>query len=108
MNSAHLVRLGTDLEQGATHEEADRRGGEVVSFDRNVPHADLFDEAREDHFIRRDGKVFAGTHLILEVVNGEGLDDQERIETALRDCVDACGATLLHIHTHKFTPQGVS
>ena len=25
-----------------------------------------------------------------------------------RDCVTACGATLLHIHTHKFSPQGVS
>ena len=24
------------------------------------------------------------------------------------ECVDVCGATLLHIHTHKFSPQGVS
>ena len=42
------------------------------------------------------------------MVDGEGLDDQARIEQAFRDCVDTCGATLLHIHTHKFSPQGVS
>lgn len=115
MNSAHLIRLGTDLEYGATQEDAEIRNGEAVTVypfpaanARERAPEEIFDEDREDHFIRRDGKVFAGTHLILEVVRGEGLDDQARIEDALRDCVDACGATLLHIHTHKFTPQGVS
>jgi S-adenosylmethionine decarboxylase len=29
---------------------------------------------REDHFIRKDGKVFAGTHLIIQEMNGTGLD----------------------------------
>ena len=72
-------------------------------FDR-----DLFAEDRHDHFIRRDGKVFAGTHLIIEVIGGTGLDDEARIQTAFRDIVTECGATLLHIHTHKFSPQGVS
>ncbi|MGG7567634.1 adenosylmethionine decarboxylase [Rhodovulum sp. DZ06] len=72
-------------------------------FDR-----DIFDESRDDHFIRRDGKVFAGTHLIIEVIKGTGLDDEARIQKAFRDCVELCGATLLHIHTHKFSPQGVS
>lgn len=72
-------------------------------FDR-----DVFDETRDDHFIRRDGKVFAGTHLIIEVIDGTGLDEEGRIQKAFRDCVDQCGATLLHIHTHKFSPQGVS
>ena len=72
-------------------------------FDR-----DVFAEDRDDHFIRRDGKVFAGTHLIIEVIEGVGLDDEVRIQKAFRDCVETCGATLLHIHTHKFSPQGVS
>lgn len=116
MDSASLFRLGTDLEYGATHEETDLCGSEaVISYKLPVETGitlaadnDLFDAEREDHFMRRDGKVFAGTHLILEVVEGEGLDDRERIEAALRECVTACGATLLHIHTHKFTPQGVS
>jgi S-adenosylmethionine decarboxylase len=72
-------------------------------FDR-----DIFAEDRDDHFIRKNGKVYAGTHLIIEVINGTGLDDEARIQQAFRDCVDECGATLLHIHTHKFSPQGVS
>src|SRR6056297_180800 len=80
----------------------------TLSLTHSARPASVMDEAREDHFIRRDGRVFAGTHLIIEVVDGEGLDDQARIETAFRDCVDECGATLLHIHTHKFSPQGVS
>ena len=66
------------------------------------------DKARDDYFIQRGGKIFAGTHLIIEVVNGNGLDDEGLIEAAFRRCVDECGATLLHIHTHKFSPQGVS
>ncbi len=98
MQNANLLRLGMDLETGAPH--GPESGGAVVHG--------LFAPEREDHFIRKDGKVFAGTHLIIEVVGGSGLDDEERIERAFRDCVDTCGATLLHIHTHKFTPQGVS
>lgn len=105
MSQAHLFQLGMDLETGTTHAEdtTGNRGHLTVVADR-----DIFDESRDDHFIRRDGKVFAGTHLIIEVVDGEGLDDQHRIEQAFRDCVEVCGATLLHIHTHKFSPQGVS
>lgn len=69
---------------------------------------DLFNDKRLDHFIQRHGKVFAGTHLIIEVIDGKGLDDESRIAQAFRDCVTTCGATLLHLYTHKFTPQGVS
>ncbi|MGF1658231.1 MAG: adenosylmethionine decarboxylase [Rubrimonas sp.] len=117
MNGAHLFRLGMDLETGATHEGEHTTEGRandhrhtatlsVVSNDAQP--RDVFDEDREDHFIRRDGKTYAGTHLIIEVVRGTGLDDEARIQKAFRDCVDGCGATLLHIHTHKFSPQGVS
>ena len=39
----------------------------------------------------------------------ERLDDRAFIESVLRDCVDASGATLLHIHLHHFTENnGVS
>ena len=102
MDDGSLFRLGIDLETGATHEEARESGHEAVIT------RDVFDETRDDHFIRRDGKVFAGTHLIIEVVDADGLDDEDRIQNAFRACVDQCGATLLHIHTHKFSPQGVS
>jgi len=105
MNQAHLFQLGMDLGTGTTQEEDTgyNRGHLTVVSDR-----DVLDESRDDHFIRRDGKVFAGTHLIIEVIKGEGLDDEARIQRAFRECVKTCGATLLHIHTHKFSPQGVS
>ncbi|MHC0052817.1 adenosylmethionine decarboxylase [Actibacterium sp. D379-3] len=101
MDRADLFQLGIGLETGA-HAEDTR------SLAAANDASDIFDPDRDDHFIRRDGKVFAGTHLIIEVVNGHGLDDEARIQRAFRDCVDECGATLLHIHTHKFSPQGVS
>jgi len=106
MKDANLFQLGYGLETGAQEEDTAR--SIVAANDYNPYARDVFDEDRDDHFIRRDGSVFAGTHLIIEVVNGHGLDDESRIQQAFRDCVDECGATLLHIHTHKFSPQGVS
>ncbi|NKX46239.1 adenosylmethionine decarboxylase [Roseicyclus persicicus] len=50
----------------------------------------------------------AGVQLVIELRGGEGLDDAARIEQAFRDCVAACGARLLHLHTHRFSPQGVT
>ena len=101
MKDANLFQLGIGLETGA-HEEDTARGVTAANIDSVV------DSDREDHFIRKDGKVFAGTHLIIEVMKGTGLDCEARIQKAFRDCVAVCGATLLHIHTHKFSPQGVS
>ncbi|MEO0819228.1 MAG: adenosylmethionine decarboxylase [Pseudomonadota bacterium] len=103
MAGASLFQLGMDLDAGTTHAEEKRESRRLTVVPETV-----LDENRDDHFIRRDGRVFAGTHLIIEVVDGEGLDEEARIQRALRDCVSACGATLLHIHTHKFSPQGVS
>lgn len=59
-------------------------------------------DACPDHFITRDGVTFAGTHLIVDFWNAEGLDDRDRIEQAMIDAVKAAGATLLHIHLHTF------
>ena len=64
---------------------------------------------QKDHFIERDGVQFAGTHLLLDLWGAKHLDSIERIEQAMRECVEECGATLLHIHLHHFTPSsGVS
>lgn len=60
----------------------------------------------DDHFVERDGVVFAGTHLILDFWHAKHLDDLQRMEGALRECVKRCQATLLHIHLHHFTPNG--
>ena len=104
MKDMDLFQLGLGLATGAQEEDTARG---VTPANVNAA-AKVFDDSRDDHFIRRDGDVFAGTHLIIEVVNGDGLDDETRIRAAFRDCVTECGATLLHMHTHKFSPQGVS
>lgn len=67
------------------------------------PGADL---DRKDHFVTRDGREFAGTHLIVDFWGASGLDDLQRMDHALRQAVDAGGATLLHIHLHHFTVNG--
>jgi S-adenosylmethionine decarboxylase len=74
---------------------------------RTVPvPAPLGDEDRKDHFITRNGLTFAGSHLIIDLWEAEGLDDRDLIEQALIDAVNAAGATLLHIHLHTFTEGG--
>ena len=108
MTRANLFQLGTGLETGAHAEDSRGLLAADIVFEDPVAPRDVLDCDRDDHFIRRDGVIFAGTHLIIEVENGHGLDEEDRIEQAFRDCVDECGATLLHIHTHKFSPQGVS
>lgn len=63
----------------------------------------------QDHFIKRDGQYFAGTHIIIDLWGARNLDDLAHVEKALRDTVDAVKATLLHIHLHHFTPNhGIS
>lgn len=62
--------------------------------------------AAADHFVERDGVQFAGTHLILDFWGAKNLDNLQLMESALKACVRHCGATLLHIHLHHFTPNG--
>ncbi|HTT84165.1 MAG TPA: adenosylmethionine decarboxylase [Rhizomicrobium sp.] len=64
------------------------------------------DEDRKDHFITKNGLTYAGSHLIIDLWDAESLDDQDRIEQALVEAVEAAGATLLHIHLHRFTEGG--
>ena len=61
---------------------------------------------QKDHFITRNGLTYAGSHLIIDLWEAEGLSDRDRIETALIDAVKAAGATLLHIHLHTFSEGG--
>lgn len=64
------------------------------------------DSAIDDHFIEKEGVRCAGLHLIIDLFEAEKLDDIDHIERALVDCVEAAGATLLHIHLHPFEPNG--
>ncbi len=59
-----------------------------------------------DHFITRDGKQFAGSHIIIDLHGAQNLTNRELMEQAFLKCVEECGATLLHIHLHTFLPSG--
>jgi S-adenosylmethionine decarboxylase len=64
------------------------------------------DDAAKDYWITRDGVTYAGRHLTIDLWEATGLDDEARIQQAFHDAIKAAGATLLHIHTHVFTPNG--
>ncbi len=63
-------------------------------------------EERTDYFVERDGMVFAGSHLLVDLWGASNLDDPEVIDRALREAAIASGATILHGHFHHFTPNG--
>lgn len=66
-------------------------------------------DSAKDYFIPRHGAIYAGTHLIVDFWGARHLDDLDHVESAMRRAVDIAGATLLHIHLHRFTPNfGVS
>ena len=68
--------------------------------------AEAHGDVVNDYFFQRVGDRFAGLHLIVDLWGAVRLDDEAFIEATLRDCVDAAGATLLHIHLHRFTENG--
>lgn len=57
-----------------------------------------------DSLMVRDGEIFAGMHVIIDLYEAEYLDDIKLVEAVMRECITRCGANLLHIHLHHFTP----
>ncbi len=55
---------------------------------------------------KQSGVTYAGTHLLLEFWGAKHLDNLEIVEDAFRRAVEACGATLLSIKLHHFSPYG--
>lgn len=51
-----------------------------------------------------------GRHLILELwgCDFDRINSIETIEHAIKETIDACGATLLDLRVYPFTPQGVT
>ena len=79
MDNANLFQLGIGLATGTQAEVSDavHRGVAANDSVQNEEKLKLVSNlSREDHFVQRDGKVFAGTHLIIEVLNGAGFDDE--------------------------------
>ncbi|MFT6113173.1 MAG: S-adenosylmethionine decarboxylase [Glaciecola sp.] len=58
-----------------------------------------------DSLMIREGKSFAGMHIIVDLYGADYLDNIERVEAVMRECIEKCGAHLLHIHLHHFTPN---
>ena len=94
------------LELVAATKEA--RAPRVRTSARTVPSVVVppVNDDQKDHFITRNGVTYAGSHLIIDLWEAEGLGDRDRIEQALIDAVKEAGATLLHIHLHTFTDGG--
>ncbi len=88
-------RSGSDLDGNPSIARAE---------DGNVPGRCPADA--NDYFCERDGVRYAGVHLLVDLIQAERLDDITHIERALKACVAACRATLLHLHLHHFTPEG--
>ena len=58
----------------------------------------------------RSKGVSVGRHLILDAwkVSTELLNDPQFVRQAVRRAVDACGATLINLCVHQFSPYGVT
>lgn len=62
-------------------------------------------EMAPDALMQRNGRTFAGMHVVVDLYGAERLDDIAHIEAVMKRCITACGASLLHIHLHHFTPN---
>lgn len=100
MRKSALFHLATDLDTSGTARTEDFNIADAAK----VPVAPA--DRRHDHFVTRHGVKCAGAHLIIDLYGAQRLDDIDHIETTLRRCVQAAGATLLHIHLHHFEPNG--
>ena len=113
MDTIAFAELGivseTPSRTNTEHTTEDRDTGNVVQLASATPTEDQSgDDQPLDHFITEDGMTFAGRHLIVDLWGAEKLDDIAHIEETLKEAVEVAGATLLHIHLHRFSPTGVS
>lgn len=61
-----------------------------------------------EYRIDESGFEYAGMHLTLDFWGAESLDDEEIVRAAMRNAVAACGAHLLELRMHRFSPQGLT
>lgn len=58
-------------------------------------------------FCGQEGDLkFAGVHLLVELWTSQHLADAARIREIITDAIRACGATILSIDLHVFSPNG--
>ena len=62
-----------------------------------------------DHFIIEKKKMYAGQHLLLDFWGVEFNNSLITLKKVLKNAIKVSGATLLHIHLHRFgKQQGIS
>jgi len=110
MSHDALFQLGMDLDAPKTAQKEDlvriRPARDVPRPAAKKTAAPGPTDAAPDFFIEKDGIRCAGSHFIIDIYGGKRLDDLEHIERTLVECVNAAGATLLHVHLHPFEPNG--
>ena len=97
MSRDAVFQAGMDLDHGSTTQTEEAQS---MCTDPKLG------EEHKDFFCERDGVRYAGTHLLIDLIGAARLDDLGHIENTLRRCVVAAGATLLHIHLHRFESSG--
>jgi S-adenosylmethionine decarboxylase len=61
----------------------------------------------QEEFYGRDGEVkYAGLHLLAELWHARYLRDSAKIRSILIKAIESCGATMLGIDLHTFSPNG--
>lgn len=101
-----MDQLTTCRSDVPVEEQIDEQGPAALVLGSGA--ADQNDE-RLDFFIHRDGQTYAGTHLIIDLIDAQRLDDPEHIESSLIRAAEDAGATVLSSDFHIFTPNnGVS
>jgi S-adenosylmethionine decarboxylase len=88
-----LFQLGMDLTRSSTAQKEDH------ALAAHVAH-----EATNAQVARDLTRT--GTHLIIDLLGAQRLDDLQHIEETLKRCVAEAGAKLLQIHLHRFLPNG--
>jgi len=58
--------------------------------------------------VLKDGVVFAGTHLLVDIWGATNLNSVKEIEDTLIKAAKESGATVLYSYLHPFKPYGVS
>jgi S-adenosylmethionine decarboxylase len=55
-------------------------------------------------------RTHVGKHLVLDAwrISSDLLDDPEFLRTSLKQAVESCGATLINLCVHQFSPYGVT
>ena len=69
------------------------------------------ENAKQEKSVYCKGEFFnyAGIHLLVDLWGAKNISDAKETEQILTDAVSACGATLLEVHAHTFSPfNGIS